>query len=227
MKSAKRFITAALILFCSTVCFAQEPSTDKNNPTPFTSNTVESEYDGLETAHFYSFIANRGDVEIIATAQTQRYSLLVDVELLDETGRQLLLFGVVAKEQPQTESRTVKIIRKQRVILRVFLRKDNDIKYLNYKVQIGGAIEFETAATSGGTPQQMSGAAPATSDTPPEMMGNQSPATPSEIMGTSPASEVKDVRSCLPQSGTLVITTASGESFQLDLKQVVKATVKP
>jgi len=225
----KKLLVIFSILLCSTLCIAQEPSTDKNNPAIMTSNTVEGEYDGLETAHFYTFTANKGEVEVIVTAQTEKYSLLVDAELLDQTGRQLLLVNVVAKEQPQTESRTVKIIHKQPVILRVFLRKDNDIKHLNYKVQIQGAAEFQPAATSGQmmntpppTPPEMGGKTPETSKTPSQMM-NTPPATPSGMMGTP---ETSDVRSCLPQSGTLTITTASGKTFQVDLKDVVQATVK-
>jgi hypothetical protein len=220
MNRTNFFLTIMLIFFCSAFCIAQEPSTDRKNPTPFTGNTVEGEYDGLETTHYYSFIANKGEVEITATAETQNYSKLVDFELLDETGRQLQLFSVVGKETPQTDSAKVRIIRKQRVILRVYLREDNDIKHLKYQVQLDGAVEFENSAatpSTAGTPQMTTGTPPATTQTPSEMMGGSPKVTAAE----------KDVRSCLPQTGTLVITTSSGESYEVDLKNVVKAAVKP
>ena len=224
-----KYTIGLIILLSFLICpllSAQEPSTDKKNPTPMTTNTVEGEYDGLETTHYYSFMANKGTVEVILSAETQRYSKLVDAELLDETGRSLLLVGVVAKEELQTESKTVTLIRKQRVILRVFLREDTDIKHLTYKVQVGGPVEFEAVASPGmnTTPPAMGGGtAPAMQQNTPTAQQN----TPAEMMGGSPsATPGKDVRSCLPQTGTLVITTASGESFEIDLKNVANATVK-
>ena len=243
MKMKLKFAFA--ILFLSAICFAQGPSTDRNNPTPMTSNTVEGEYEGAETSHHYRFIANKGEVKITATGETEKYSTLMDVELLDQSGSRITIFGVVAKEDPQTEVKTVTFHRKQPVTLRIFLREDKDIKYLKYQIRIDGAVEFEGAGMSGAAPAipdapampetSAMPTAPATPDAPamppmpadPAMPQTPSqPATPSEMSGM-PSSIAGDDRLCLPVSGTLLLETTSGETFAVDLKTVVKASIKP
>ena len=226
----KQLKFAFAILFLSAICFAQGPSTDRNNPTPLTSNTVEGEYEGAETSHHYRFIANKGEVKITATGETERYSTLMDVELLDQSGSRIAIFGVVAKEDPQTEVKTVTFHRKQPVTLRIFLREDKDIKYLKYQVRIDGAVEFEGAAMPGAAPAMPDAPAmPATSAMPaaPAMPETPAqPATPSE-MSAMPTSIAGDDRLCLPVSGTLLLETTNGETFAVDLKTVVKASIKP
>ena len=230
MMKMKQLKFAFVILSFSAICFAQEPSTDRNNPTPFTSNTVQSEYEGAETSHHYRFIANKGEVKITATAETEKYSTLMDVELLDQSGSRIVVFGVVAKEDPQTEIKTVTFHRRQPVILRVFLRGDRDIKHLKYQVRIDGAVEFGASGMPDASPSAMvDNPAPLGTATPmPTKVPDQppSPATPPEMSGM-PQSMPDDERLCLPVSGTLVIETTSGESFELDLKTVVKASIKP
>ena len=226
----KQLKFAFAILFLSAICFAQGPSTDRNNQTPLTSNTVEGEYEGAETSHHYRFIANKGEVKITATGETERYSTLMDVELLDQSGSRIAIFGVVAKEDPQTEVKTVTFHRKQPVTLRIFLREDKDIKYLKYQVRIDGAVEFEGAAMPGAAPAMPDAPAmPATSAMPaaPAMPETPAqPATPSE-MSAMPTSIAGDDRLCLPVSGTLLLETTNGETFAVDLKTVVKASIKP
>ncbi len=226
----KQLKFAFVILFFSAICFAQEPSTDRNNPTPFTSNTVQSEYEGAETSHHYRFIANKGEVKITATAETEKYSTLMDVELLDQSGSRIDIFGVVAKENSQTEVKTLTFRRRQPVILRVYLRGDKDIKHLKYEVRVDGAVEFEAAGMPGPSPSAMDdNPAPLGTATPaPAPVPAQPPAvaTPPEMSGM-PSSMADDDRLCLPLAGTLVIETTDGKSFELDLKTVAKASIKP
>ena len=223
----KQLQLALAILSFSAICFAQEPSTDRNNPTPFTSNTVQGEYEGAETSHHYRFIANKGEVKITATGETEKYSTLMDVELLDQSGSRIVIFGVVAKEDPQTEVKTVTFHRKQPVTLRVVLRQDPDIKHLKYEVRVDGAVEFEAAGMPGASPSAMGTPMPPATPTPVNT-NNQTPsvAAPPEMSGM-PNSIAGEERLCLPMFGTLVIETTSGESYEVDLKTVVKASIKP
>ncbi|HZH89302.1 MAG TPA: hypothetical protein VEX70_01655 [Pyrinomonadaceae bacterium] len=175
---------------------AQEPSTDRKNPTPFASNSVEGEYDGDATTHYWRFTAGKGEVKLTATAKTKDYSTLMDVELLDEAGRSLEKFSVVANASGRSESRARTFVRRQPVIVKVFMREDRDIKHLKYELELAGAVEAD-------------GGAGAT--------GGQAAAAQTTATGD---------RMCLPASGTLMLVTKTGESYEIDLSQVVKASVK-
>jgi hypothetical protein len=185
----------AAIFLLSMTATAQEPSTDRKNPTPFASNSVEGEYDGDATTHYWRFTAGKGEVKLTATAKTKAYSTLMDVELLDEAGRSLEKFSVVANASGRSESRARTFVRRQPVIVKVFMREDRDIKHLKYELELAGAVETDGGAGAAGG--QAAAQATAAGD-----------------------------RMCLPASGTLMLVTKTGESYEIDLTQVVKASVK-
>lgn len=188
----------ALAAGLATGALAQEPSTDRRNPTLLTSNSAEGEYDGDATTHYWRFMAGKGEVKLTATAKTKAYSTLMDVELLDEAGRSLEKFSVVANESGRTESRARSFVRRQPVIVKVFMREDRDIKHLKYELELAGAIETGGDASGG--------------------QATQATQTAQTAAGGD--------RMCLPASGTLTLLTKSGESYEIDLTQVVKATIK-
>lgn len=187
-------VVFALALSTGRAAAQGEPSTDRRNPTPFASTSAEGEYDGDATTHYWRFTAGKGEVKLTATAKTKAYSTLMDVELLDETGRSLEKFSVVANESGRTETRARSFVRRQPVIVKVFMREDRDIKHLRYELELAGAVETEGGA-----------AAPAGQAAQPTATGD---------------------RMCLPASGTLTLLTKTGESYEVDLTQVVKASVK-
>ena len=195
-RAARVFVATIFALTISLgLAKAQEPSTDRKNPTPLTSNTVEGEYEGDATVHYYRFVAGKGEVKTMLSAKTQRYSVNVDVELLDENYRQIEKLWVTANEAGRTETNTHRFVRRQPVILKVSLPADKDIKHLKYEIELAGAVE-----TDGG------GGA---------VVGQAAVQTP-----------VAGDRMCLPASGTLTLLTKTGESYEIDLTQVVKASVK-
>ena len=65
-KSSARFYAASLVitafLFCASIspAFGQERSTDRDNPTPLTSNVITDDLDGSDTTYFYKFTAGPG-----------------------------------------------------------------------------------------------------------------------------------------------------------------------
>ena len=194
--NSKVFATMILFLAACFACLpharAQEPATDRRNPTPFTSASVEAEADGDAATHYYRFVAGKGEVKVSVTGKTKAYSTPVEVELLDETGRSLERFSVVANEAGRTETRARSFVRRQTVIVKVFLREDRDIKHVKYEIELSGPVEFDGGSTS--------------------------PASPQSAQGE---------RMCLPASGTLVLMTAGGEAYEINLSEVVKASVNP
>ena len=188
----------ALALTSGRAAAAQEPSTDRRNPTPFATTSAEGEYDGDATTHYWRFTAGKGEVKLTATAKTKAYSTLMDVELLDEAGRSLEKFSVVANESGRTETCARSFVRRQPVIVKVVMREDRDIKHLRYELELAGAVETDGGAAAA---------------------GGQAASPPA-------AAAVAGDRMCLPASGTLVLMTGSGEAYEIDLKQVTKASVK-
>ena len=145
--------TCALLSMFAWFAFAprvlsQEPSADRKNPTPFTANSIEGEYDGDATTHYFRFIANKGEVKVSVNATTKAYSTLMDVELLDESGKSLEKFSVAANMSGRTEAVTRSFVRRQPVIVKVFMREDRDIKHLKYEIDLAGPVEFDGGGTA-------------------------------------------------------------------------------
>lgn len=196
-------VTLLFLCLAAPAAPAQEPSTDRRNPTPLTSSSVEGEYDGDAAVHYYRFVAGKGDVKTTLTAKTQRYSVNVDVELLDENSRQLEKLWVTANEAGRTMTNTHRFVRRQPVVIKVTLPADTDIKHLKYEIDLAGAVELDGAASPNGS----------------------TPATAMTTGGTQAAPASGD-RLCLPTAGMLVLTTAAGESYEIDLSQITKAIIK-
>jgi hypothetical protein len=145
--------TCALLFMFVWFAFAprvlsQEPSADRKNPTSFTANSIEGEYDGDATTHYFRFIANKGEVKVSVNAKTKAYSTLMDVELLDESGKSLEKFSVAANMSGRTEAVTRSFVRRQPVIVKVFMREDREIKHLKYEIDLAGPVEFDGGATA-------------------------------------------------------------------------------
>jgi hypothetical protein len=142
----KLYIMLAIVVLSSAAINAQ--STDIDNPTPMTSTIIEGAGDGKGETIYYSFDASKGDVKVTVDAKTDYYSTPVQVTLLDENSKELLPIYVVAKGAGQREVRTRYFVRDQKVIVRISTRDDNDVKLLNYKVRIEGAVQFATVTAA-------------------------------------------------------------------------------
>jgi hypothetical protein len=155
MKTTKLYSTLmsiAMLALCTAAVGAQ--STDIDNPTAMTSTTIEGAGDGKGETIYYSFDALKGDVKVTVDAKTDYYSTPVQVTLLDENSKELLAIYVVAKGAGQREVRTRFFVRDQKVIVRISTRDDNEVKLLNYKVRIEGAVQFATPPAADLSKQQ-------------------------------------------------------------------------
>lgn len=123
---------------------ARAQSTDIDNPTVLTANVIEGEGDGKAETFYYSFTATKGDVKITLDAKTDYYSVIMDVSLTDEDGKELLRISDVATDTGKRETATKHFVRDTKVILRVRLPKDDHLKLLTYKIKLDGAVKVET-----------------------------------------------------------------------------------
>ncbi len=137
-------LTALVILSLTFIGSEQAQSTDMDNPTALTSNIIEGEGDGKAETVYYSFTAEKGDVKVTVDAKTDDRSTPLRVTLLDEDGKELLPIYVVAKGTGAREVGKKRFVRDTKVILRIRMDDDKDVKLLSYKIKLDGAVKVET-----------------------------------------------------------------------------------
>jgi hypothetical protein len=137
-----------MILSLTFVSATQAQSTDMDSPTALTSNTIEGEGDGTAETVYYSFTATKGDVKVTVDAKTDDRSTPLRVTLLDEDGKELLPIYVVAKGTGGREVGKKRFVRETKVILKIAMQDDKDVKLLSYKIKLDGAVKVEETPTS-------------------------------------------------------------------------------
>lgn len=150
MKKIKKS-SLVLILTILTLVSAQAQSNDIDNPTPLPATTVEGEGDGKAETVYYWFTAGKGDIKITVDAKTDDRSTPLRVALLDADGKELLPIYVVAKGAGAREVGTKRFVRDTKVILKIRMDDDKDIKLLTYKIKLEGPIKVEEIPTGGQT----------------------------------------------------------------------------
>jgi hypothetical protein len=144
MKMKKRLLLAAslLVLIATTGSSAFAQSTDRDHPTPFTSDEIRGDLQGedAEIEYFYSFTAGPGEVTITLDVKSSGGTTGTAFELLDADGAKVLLCCEGAQaDSTGTTGRDVKSIelgKRQTVILHL-----TPFKYGTgtYRLRISGA----------------------------------------------------------------------------------------
>ncbi len=173
-------LIALMILSLTLISATQAQSTDMDNPTALTSNIIEGEGDGKAETVYYSFTAEKGNVKVTVDAKTDDRSTPLRVALLDEDGKELLPIYVVAKGSGQREVGTKRFVRDTKVILRIRMDDDKDVKLLTYKIKLDGAVKVETTPTETTSTEST----PTTEQTTPNPSTEQTPST-----NTQPATD--------------------------------------
>jgi hypothetical protein len=142
MKKSLLLAASLLVLITATgSAFAQ--STDRDHPTPFTSDEVKGELNGEEIEYFYSFIAGPGEATITVDVTSSGGTTGTAFELLDADANKVLICCEGAQaDSTGTSGRDVKSIelaKGQRVILHLTPFKYGTGKY---RVRISGAVGF-------------------------------------------------------------------------------------
>lgn len=140
---AINFFILALVSLTLIVA-TQAQSNDIDNPTPLTSKIIDGEGDGTAETIYYSFMAGKGEVKITVDAKTDDRSTPLRVALLDEDGKELLPIYVVAKGSGSREVGTKRFVRDTKVLLKIRMDDDRDVKLLTYKIKLDGAVKIDT-----------------------------------------------------------------------------------
>ncbi|MDT5269616.1 MAG: hypothetical protein QOH49_1802 [Acidobacteriota bacterium] len=189
-----------LVLLMAATGSANAQSTDRDHPTPLSSNELTGRLDGNGGETFYSFVAGPGELTITVDVKSTDGTFAMPFELLNANGADSLLCCEFAQAgAPGETGRSVKSIRiksRQTVILHL-----TEYKYGagTYRVRFDGPTSF------GG------GAAP------------RGVFPSSRRPGTSAGGN----RMNLPVSGTLLIRMRDGSTKEIDLSLVREASVQP
>jgi hypothetical protein len=189
-----------LVLLIAATGSANAQSTDRNHPTPLTSNELSGELDDNGGEFFFSFVAGPGELTIAVDVTSTGGTLAMPFELLNANGADALLCCEFAQANASGETgRAVKSVRlrsRQTVILHL---TENQYGAGNYRVRLSGPTSFGGGAASEGVYQ------------------------PSGRPGTSAGGN----RMNLPASGTLRIRMRDGSTKEIDLSLVREVSVQP
>lgn len=163
-------ITSVLfvVLACGAGVSAQEPSTDMDAPTAFTSNEVKGVGTSDKTEYFYSFKAGPGEVTLTFDVKADKGANLhgFDYELFDAKSRRLaggFLDPVRGESKRKVETVKLKGTVEQELVLKVTVTEYVD----TYRIRLGGAVVIppaegtETATPAEATPPAAGGTTPA------------------------------------------------------------------
>ena len=150
--------TALLLSLLAISASAQSASIDPDNPTPMTSNTVTGKSNGKAKTVYYSFTATAvesGEVKVKVTASTDERSTNLRINFLDDDGQKVMdEIYVIPNRDPVVKVGKHTFADRQKVIMRITLPDDPQVKLLNYKVEVTGAVEFEAAADATAVPDE-------------------------------------------------------------------------
>ena len=145
-----KLAAAALLLAALAAQAAAQVSTDPDSPTPMATNVVTGKSNGKARTHYYSFTAtaaDTGEVKVKVTASTDERSTNLRVNFLDEDGQKVMdELYVIPNRDPATKVGKHTFAERQKVVMRVTLPDDPQVKLLNYKIDVTGAVEFEQPA---------------------------------------------------------------------------------
>lgn len=199
---------------------AQEPSTDMDAPTPFTSNEVKGAGTSDKTEYFYSFKAGPGEITLTFDVKADKGANLhgFDYEVLDAKSRRLaggFLDPVRGESKRKVETVRLKGSAPQELVLKITVTEYMD----TYRIRLGGAVVVApavgTPAPTGGGAQAEPGAetSPPAEATPPKAgdaspaNGSAEPASGETTKAGSGEQPLKNVKATARKVGELVYKT--------------------
>jgi hypothetical protein len=137
------FLAISLLLLLAATGSVSAQSTDRDHPTPLTTNEIKGDLDGSEAEYFFSFTAGPGEVTLTVDVKSSGGTAGTAFELLDAKGNKALICceGAQADSTGTTgrDVKGVKLARRQTVILHL-----SPFHYGKgtYRVRISGATEL-------------------------------------------------------------------------------------
>ena len=142
-------VLLALAVFSGRTAAQDTPSTDRDNPTPFTSNVVTADGVDDKTEYFYSFPAGPGEVTLTLDVKAGKGTAVssVDIALYDAKSTKLL--STYANPDHGSSKRSVESVKvrgTQTLLLEVTVSQGVD----NFKIKLDGAVKITPPAGTAG-----------------------------------------------------------------------------
>ncbi len=203
MKQTNYLMLATLAcIFIAMTGAANAQSTDRDHPTPLTSNELRGNLEDNKDEHFYSFTAGPGELTVTADIEPAKDSGTTNIafELLASNGADAILccegvqgdFGATGREE-----KSVKLTKRQTVILHITNNGGNGTF----------RFRFSGAAVSGGSIKNG---------------GNNESAETNRSGGNRTGNRVN-----VPARGTLLIRMKDGSTKEIDLSLIREISVQP
>ena len=222
MKNKTKFyalnLILLMILFWTFISTAKGQSTSQANPTPITTNEITAKGPSKETDYYYRFTGGPGEVTITLNIKAKQYSTFARLEVLDAELNTLATHNMNAATStgPSQVMKKITLAAKQPVLLKLTF----DGNLAEYKVMLGGAVEFNNpssnVSTSAGSSNQVQ-----------QDSGSKLSANKGKVSGIDSGKMKLGQVVNVPKSGTLVIHLNDGSKQEVDLKKVKSITVKP
>lgn len=121
---------------------ASGQSTDRDNPTPLTTDGLAGDFHQDDPEYFYSFVAGPGELTFTLDLRARGYGGAIYFTLYDAEGRELAAFDkLVTKGQSEKLVKKETFSKRQNIVMRVFSGNGEG----SYSLRIGGPIEVGQA----------------------------------------------------------------------------------
>ena len=122
-----------------------DPSTDRDNPTPLTSNEIRGRGVGQRISYYYVFTAGPGTMRATVDGKNKWAGLAnaIAIELYDVDAKSLLRISLGNTTIDKRQVGRVELGRQQQVIIRVMLHEAT----IDYMVRLEGAVDFRPVPT--------------------------------------------------------------------------------
>jgi hypothetical protein len=142
-------LASVVLLTCAGPALAQAPSTDRDNPTPFTTNEIKGDGVDEKTQYFYSFTGGPGDVTITLDVKAEKSTAVssVDIALFNASSKKLL--STYANPDHGSSKRAVETVNvhgTQTLLLEV----DVSTGVSSFKIKLDGAVTLNGTGQGGG-----------------------------------------------------------------------------
>jgi len=134
-----------MVAFCAA---AQAQSTDRDNPTPLSSNEIRGIGIDKAVEYFYTFLAGPGELVLTTDVRAKAYSTFFETLFFNMDAKELGFIRYGPTMRSERRVTRIQLGQQQPVLVQIAL----DSSAGEYMVRISGAVQLETAATLSPTP---------------------------------------------------------------------------
>lgn len=149
MRSIAFYSVVSSVLLCTALlpcapAFSQ--STDFSRPTAITTIPLVGEHDGANNvSYYYSFEAGPGNVLITFDGHATKYSSSAQAKVSDINRNSLGELYLVAQTQPSSTTKTIKLAKRQKLVIELAFHEDTSMGVLKYSVNMSGPVQIAKA----------------------------------------------------------------------------------